>query len=1422
MLAGPGKRNLLWPRLASLLGLFILQATLVHAEQLPLQSYRIAEGLPVDYVRCLKQDSNGFLWFGTERGLSRFDGYRFTHYGIQEGMPYPTVSDLIQTRLGTYWVATNGGGVFQMRPFVDAANPGGRPTAEANSRFKAFRVGESPASNRVNVLFEDAAGRIWAGTDAGLFQLDPAKTNGEFIPVSIGVPSLADGDLQVWTFAEDDEGSLWIGTKNGLIRLLPDGRMHHYPVQPLPSGRDLIWVLRFDREGRLWIGHESWLIVFKPLPAGAEQVPESASRNSHSNPWQRLQPGGAPDGPVILPSLPGEARRYQTIARAFCQTTDGRFWIGTDHGLIESDGQRFRLFTTAHGLSATAVETGELIEDRDGNLWIGLVGSGVMRLVRNGFVTYTASDGLEQGTVGSIFEGQGGEWYVISSGWRVNRADERPDGVRFTSVRLNLPPRITDSMWRSFRRIIRDRTGEWWVGTPEGLYRFPKVERLEQLAAVRPKAHYTARDGLVDDDVTYLFEDSRGDVWIGTFAPGREILTRWERASGRFHRYSERDGLKPFNAAFCFQEDAAGRVWIGFREGGLARYSEGRFTLFDIADGVPAGQISSLYLDRAGRLWVTGGGLARIENPEAAHPSFKVFLARAHLWDIPNSVGFAIAEDNAARIYVATALGVDRLDPATGRIKHYTTADGLPTTNPYVGFRDSLGRLWFGFGRSPGLARLMPQPDGPDPQPPAVFINGLRIGGEPYPVSDFGQTEVGYLELEPGQKHVQIDFFGLSSVGEPLQYQHKLEGAGQDWSAPSEQRTHLISLGAGTYRFLVRAVRRDGSQSQKPASISFRILPPFWQRWWFVGLAAVMVIAVVVGFDRYRAARLKELGVALSESQMLTSTLTEQEAELYRANRALELEYAITRTLAESATPTEAAPKVLQLICESLGWEVGAIWNVAHQAQALRCLEVWHVPQFTAPEFEALTRQWIFAPGEGLPGRVLASGEAHWIRELELDNNFPRIAIAVKEGLHSGFGFPVLLRSRVIGVMEFFSREQREPDADQIRMMSAIGRHLGQLIERKWAEEALRESETRFRTLAETASDAIITIDESSTIVFVNPAAEQVFGYTLPEMHGANLTILMPDYLRHLHEAGMNRYIETGHRHLNWLAIELPGRHKTGREIPLEISFGEFARNGQRLFTGIMRDITERKRAEEALRRSREERLEELERVRRRIAIDLHDDIGSSLTQISILSELINRRVGPARPAVSEPLQQIASASRELVDSMSDIVWAINPQKDHLRDLVQRMRLFASESLSARDIKFRFQAPDLGQDVRLSASIRREVFLIFKESLNNLIRHARCTEATIELGLDTDYLELKVSDNGEGFDLARASEGHGLLSMRERAQGIQGELQLRSAPGEGSSITLRVPIDHPYPSPSGGLVRPSDSISGEGDLPPLA
>jgi len=354
---------------------------------------------------------------------------------------------------------------------------------------------------------------------------------------------------------------------------------------------------------------------------------------------------------------------------------------------------------------------------------------------------------------------------------------------------------------------------------------------------------------------------------------------------------------------------------------------------------------------------------------------------------------------------------------------------------------------------------------------------------------------------------------------------------------------------------------------------------------------------------------------------------------------------------------------------------------------------------------------------------------------------------------------------------------------------------------------ALRESENRFRTLAETASDAIMTIDEDSRIVLVNQAAQTIFGYSSEEMVGADLTMLMPAHLRDRHHAGLARYRHTRRRQMSWEGMELPGRHKDGHEVPLEISFGEFVRNDRVYFTGIARDITERKRSEEALRKSREERFAELERVRKRIATDLHDDIGSSLTRISLLSEVAKQQIDGGHHAVDEPLTSIAGLARQVVDSMSDIVWAINPERDHLSDLSRRMRHFVSDVCTARQIAFKFDTPPAERDVPVGANIRREVFLLFKEAVTNMVRHSGCSEADLEFREDELGLFLQIADNGHGFDAGTVSDGHGLLSMRQRTQALGGQFDILSAPGRGTILTFTIPlkervaadqIEHPY------------------------
>jgi PAS domain S-box-containing protein len=901
-------------------------------------------------------------------------------------------------------------------------------------------------------------------------------------------------------------------------------------------------------------------------------------------------------GSAALRSLPPDARRYTTRDGldnsdivAVHQSADGSIWIRTfGAGLTRFDGDAFRTYRVE---PRAGDDLASITEDRDGNLWMGTRAGGALKITMRPWTTYGEADGLGE-TVSSVFENGAGEVYVTSRPWLISRFD----GRNFATIRLPLPRTVSAESWRSVSGILLDHAGEWWIGTRVGLYRFGRVDRFGALARARPKTLYTQRDGLASDDITRVFEDSTGDIWIASWLPMREVLVRWERATATFHRYGESDGLPPFMSVQTFATDVTGSVWAGFREGGLVRYRHGRFTALEPRDGLPAGPINGMYVDPAHRLWLaaSGGGLCRIDHPEAERPHVVCYTTADGL---TSDILLRVIGDAEGRVYAASIRGIDRFDPNTGRIKHYWTAEGLAGGEFTGVFRDRGGTLWF--ATTTGLSRLVPEHEERLLAPP-ILISTLRVAGVVHPLSALGETVTRYLELAPSQNNVQIEFFAMGfRAGEVLRYQYKLDGAGGGWSPPGPQRSvNYANLAPGSYLFAVRAVGTDGAQSASPATVSFTILPPVWRRWWFIGLIAAVTTSAAAVFARSRYERVR----------------------------------------------------------------------------------------------------------------------------------------------------------------------------------------------------ALRESENRFRTLAETASDAIITIDEDSRIVLVNQAAQKIFGYARDELIGADLTMLMPTHLRQRHHSGLARYTRTGDRHIRWDGIELPGLHKDGHEVPLEVSFGEFVRNERRFFTGIARDVTERKRAQQALRRSREERLAELERVRQRIATDLHDDVGSSLTRISLLSEVVRHQIGGADPALAVPLSSIAALSRELVDSMSDIVWAINPTKDHLSDLSQRMRHFVSDVCTARQIDFRFDTPSPERDVVVGANIRREAFLMFKEAVTNMARHSGCTEAVLEFRADESGLLLRVADNGCGFDVDHASAGHGLRSMRERSQALGGDLTIASEAGRGTIVSFTVPL----------------------------
>jgi signal transduction histidine kinase/ligand-binding sensor domain-containing protein len=1037
-------------------------AVRIPARELPVRAFTTVDGLSDDRVGRIVLDSRGLLWFCTSAGLTRFDGSQFQSFTEREGLPFPAVNDLLETPSGDFWLATNGGGVIR---FPGSAAP--RP-------YEAFTVSREPTSNRVNRFFRAPDGAIWVGTDGGLFRMTlGTDTRPAFsrVALRLGHP---DEMVQVWSFVSDPEGSLWVGTRFGLVRILRDGRTVHYAVrEDLPT--DNVLSLAYTPQDRLlWIGHQTGLALFK-TPAVSSYGPEQGLRDAYEDDSIARSAGLARrhtlDARAVAPHTPGDALFFvedepnvlSPATSVLIRSEPGVVDVLTRAAIFEFSAGRVRQVLADSRVQSVLLNSGA--EDKDGNLWAATQGAGVLRIARHGWVTFHASDGLGE-SISDMLVDRSGDMIAVSDDWVVSRFD----GQRFHPVRLNVPASVRRGGRRSNGHALQDHAGDWWFATRVGLVRFSGIRRMDDLATAFPRV-YTTADGLAQDDVTRLFEDSRGDIWIGSLIPGRQVLTRWDRASGQFQRFSDADGLRAFNAPSGFYEDSRGAVWINFRDGGIARYEAGRFRVLTEANGLPPAPIGWVTADRAGRVWWCSRiGLYRVDDLNTT-PLRPVLIASSNLL---RGVPYRIAEDAFGTLYAFTPAAVVRLSTAGGaesaRVTGIFTANDGVVRGEMVGLRtDREGRLWLASAQ--GLSYYVPTEQTPA-SPPAVRIGGVRAGGVERAISPAGEENVSNLDLLPGRSQLQVDFFGISfATGDTPAFEHRLVGAEEEWSSPGSLRSLLYSnLAPGTYTFEVRAVSSSGARSPQPARLAFRVLPPVWRRWWFITAFAIVGLTGVTMFEHYRSAHRREIS------------------------------------------------------------------------------------------------------------------------------------------------------------------------------------------------------------------------------------------------------------------------------------------------------------------------------------RAREARLAELEEVRRRIAADLHDEIGSSLTQISILSEVARRQGAETVPQLVHPLHMIATSSRELVDAMSDIVWAINPAKDHLADLTQRMRRLASDAFSASSVSLQLQLPPPDLEITVGASVRREVFLIFKEAVNNIVKHAQCTEARILLGVEGAVLRLEVHDNGTGFDPLAPSEGHGLASLRHRAAGLGGSLTVVSAPGAGTAITLHLPI----------------------------
>ena len=499
------------------------------------------------------------------------------------------------------------------------------------------------------------------------------------------------------------------------------------------------------------------------------------------------------------------------------------------------------------------------------------------------------------------------------------------------------------------------------------------------------------------------------------------------------------------------------------------------------------------------------------------------------------------------------------------------------------------------------------------------------------------------------------------------------------------------------------------------------------------------------------------------------------------AQRLQRVEHEVARILAETDVPVEVYLATLDSIGRSLHWELGSVWETEPGDAGLRCVCTWHSAD-GAPEFEALSARLTLEPGEGLPGRVLMTGEPVWIVDAPDDRNFPRAEAARRSGLHGAFGFPLRSARGIVGVMEFFSREVRDPDERLLETMSVLGSQVGQFVARRHAEAEVRASESRLRAMLESTLDAVVTMDHRGCVLDWNHGAEATFGYRAHEAIGHDMAdLIVPPSLRSAHRMGLARFLETEHPVVLDKRLELTGLHKNGTEFPVELTITRIGLPGSPTFTGYLRDITDRTRAEADLRASRARLVEVADAERRRIQRNLHDGAQQRLTAVLLSIGRLRASLDDDRAALLDAaVDELAAGLQELRELASGL---------HPSVLAERGLVPALEALAMR-------APipvelDAALDRRLPEQVEAAAYYVAAEATANAQKHAGASRIAVTVSVDEERLLIEVVDDGAG---GADPEGEGLRGLADRVEALGGVLRLDSPAGRGTRVRARLPL----------------------------
>lgn len=1324
----------------------------------------VDQGLSQSSVYSILQDSVGLMWFGTEDGLNKYDGYEFTIFKHDpedaNSLSSNTILDLYEDRKGWLWIGT-----------IDGLNRYDRK----NNLWEFFPL------DRVRTIVEDHAGVLWVGSNAGLFKFEEGENKG----------LVRENSESTFALFEDNGGNLWVGTDRGLIGLDQEReKIFHFQHRSKDNSslvNNLVRSIFEDSNRNLWIGTDGGLDKFDREAEGFVHFQHDENDSTSIN---------------------------HNIVNVIFEDFSGELWIGTEGGGLERfdpSSNRFIHYQynidDPRGLASNFIQS--IYQDFGGKMWIGTVAGGLNTIdaTRKKFDYFTYEGGSEKGLsnnfVTSIFEDYS-QVLWIGTGGGLNRIDRQLD--LYTPYRND--PEDPSSLSDDFvSAVYVDRYGDLWAGTNSGgLNTFDRFSDSFKHFIHDPDDP----NSIAHDSISSILEDRQGTLWIGTKGGG---LDSFDRTLKQFtHHYGLSSKL--VNTLY---EDQDGIIWVGTSGGGLNRYDRVRQVYHQYTQdpynpqSISSDTVTAIFQDKQGIYWIgtAGGGLNKLNLKTGTFTHYRESDG------LPNDVVYGILEDDDGFLWISTNNGLSKFDPNTEVFRNFDTLDGLQSNefNSNAYFKNDRGEMFFGGVN--GLNAFSPSEIQDDQYVPPIVLTSFTQSGGDVALN----TAVESIEKTTfywPNNFFEFEFAALSySQPEKNQYAYMLEGfRDEEWNYLGPKHFgRYTNLPGGTYTLRLKGSNKDGVWNEVGKAIEITIVPPFWMTWWFQG--TVLFILIVGAFTGYR--------MRLRNIQSRTEQLEEQVA-----NRTMELEAlnAIASVVGKTLELQKTLENALDKILEVLEIEAGGIYLFDEASKMLTIKVHRGLSQALVDDIDHLKVGEGISGKVVEEGDIVfipdISNDPRLTRSIVREEQFHAMVVLPLKSRGRILGTMFLIThefrqfedkdlellnaigAQIGGAIEnakFFEEEHHR--SEQFRVLAEVGHRIGTILDEN---QVLEEVVSLIRNTFGYYHVAIGLVEGDEIVYRVGRGElwdEPDFGFKPARLKigkeglsgwvaATGQPIVVPDVSRE------PRYVWM-HGSQTRSETTVPILVK-GRVIGVLDAQSDQLNAFDETDLAVLQSLAHQAGAaiENARLYEQAQQAAVLEE-RARLARELHDAVTQTLFSASLLAEALPVSWKRDREQGEKLLEELKQLNRGALAEMRTLLIELRPAaliEANFGDLLKQLAEAASgrEGLPV-DV-------DIACECSLPPDVHIALYRIAQEALNNVVKHARANHISVQVSCshcgneETDStnpkeIALVVKDDGGGFDLSQVQPDHlGLSIMRERAEDIGATLHIKSDPGAGTMIEV--------------------------------